>query len=118
MAQTDDPGSRDRLIQALKRQYEAGSTCPVPPDHPLAGGRDDCVLEILAIRESMGYHTRPTLGVTWSVHPRGERFYDAGAVNGNMPVERFGDRFPFLLAEAEKVGGERPAAQAMGVKIA
>ena len=118
MAQTDDPGSRDRLIQALKRQYEAGSTCPVPPDHPLAGGRDDCVLEILAIRESTGYHTRPTLGVTWSVHPRGERFYDAGAVNGNRPAERIGERFPFLLVEPERAGSERPAARAMGVKIA
>ena len=118
MAQTDDPCSLDRLIQALKRQFEAGVTCPVPPEHPLAGGRDDCVLEILALRESTGYHTRPTLGVTWSVHPRGGRFYDAGAVNGNMPVERIGERFPFLLTEPERVGGERLVARAIGVKIA
>ena len=117
MAQTDDPCSRDRLIQALKRQYEAGSTCPVPPDHPLAGGRDDCVLEILTVREE-GCRGRLSASVTWSVHPKDGRFYDAGAVNGNMPVERIGERFPFLLAEAEKVGSERPAAQAMGVKIA
>ena len=75
------------------------------------------MLEILAVREE-GCRGRPSASVTWSVHPKDGRFYDAGAVNGNMPAERIGERFPFLLAEPERVGGERPAAWTMGVKIA
>ena len=117
MAQTDDPLSLNRLIQALKRQLDTDGIYPVPADHPLARGRGDCVLEILAVREA-GCRGRPSASVTWSVHPKDGRFYDAGAVNGNMPVERIGERFPFLLAEPEQVGSGRSAARAMGVKIA
>ncbi len=102
MAQTDDPASRDRLIQVLKRQLEMGTPCPVPPDHPLARGRGDCVLEILAIREN-GSRGGLSASVTWSVHPRDGRFYDAGAANGNTPAERIGERFPFLMVEPEPV---------------
>ena len=102
MAQTVTLLSRDRLIQELKRQLEGGSSYPVPPDHELARGRGDCVLEILAVREGGG-RGGLSASVTWSVHPRDGRFYDAGAANGNTPVERIGERFPFLLVEPEPV---------------
>jgi len=102
MAQTVTLLSRDRLIQELKRQLEGGSTYPVPADHELARGRGDCVLEILAIREN-GSRGGLSTSVTWSVHPRDGRFYDAGAANGNTPAERLGERFPFLLVEPELV---------------
>ena len=98
MAQTDDPLSRDRLIQALRRQLETGIAYPLPPGHKLARGRGDCVLEVLAIRDERR-DGRPAASVTWSVHPKDGRFYDAGAVNGNTPVEQLGNRFPFLFEE-------------------
>ena len=102
MAQTVTLLSLDRLIQELRRQLEGGSTYPVPADHELARGRGDCVLEILAIRENGGCGDLPA-SVTWSVHPRDGRFYDAGAANGNTPTERIGERFPFLWVEPEPV---------------
>jgi hypothetical protein len=60
-------------------------------------------LEILAVSDE-DRHGRPSASVTWSIHPRGGRFYDAGAAIGNTPVDQLGNRFPFLVEEPELVG--------------
>ena len=112
MAQTVTLLSRDRLIQELKRYRDSGISYPVPADHELARGRGDCVLEILVVSDESRYG-RPA-SVTWSVHPRDGRFYDAGAAIGNTPVDQLGCRFPFLFEEPELVGAVRPS----GVKEA
>ena len=103
MAQTVTLLSRDRLIQELKQHLDCGISYPVPAGHELARGRDNCVLEILAIRtdDRDGW---PAASVTWSVHPWDGRFYDAGAVTGNTPVDRLCSRFPFLFEEPPYMG--------------
>ena len=103
MAQTVTLLSRDRLIQELKRHLDCGISYPVPTEHELARGRDNCVLEILAIRmdDRDGW---PAASVTWSVHPRDGRFYDAGAATGNTPIDRLCSRFPFLFEEPAYMG--------------
>lgn len=116
MAQTVTHLSRDRLIQVLKQHRDSGISYPVPADHELARGRGDCVLEILAVSDE-SRHGRPPASVTWSVHPRDGRFYDAGAAIGNTPVDQLCNRFPFLFEEPELV--EWPgAARPIGVKKA
>ena len=102
MAQTVTLLSRDRLIQELKRHRDSGISYPVPADHELARGRGDCVLEILAVSDE-SRHGRPA-SVTWSVHPRDGRFYDAGAAIGNTSVDQLCNRFPFLFEEPERAG--------------
>ena len=116
MAQTVTLLSRDRLIQELKRHRDSGISYPVPAAHELARGRGDCVLEILAVSDE-SRHGRPPASVTWSVHPRDGRFYDAGAAIGNTPVDQLCNRFPFLFEEPELVGWPG-AARSIGVKKA
>jgi hypothetical protein len=102
MAQTVTHLSRDRLIQELKRHRDSGIGYPVPADHELARGQGDCVLEILVVSDE-SRHGRPA-SVTWSVHPRDGRFYDAGAAIGNTSVDQLCNRFPFLFEEPERAG--------------
>ena len=102
MAQTVTLLSRDRLIQELKRHRDSGIGYPVPADHELARGQGDCVLEILVVSDE-SRHGRPA-SVTWSVHPRDGRFYDAGAAIGNTSVDQLCNRFPFLFEEPERAG--------------
>ena len=115
MAQTVTHLSRDRLIQELKRHRDSGIGYPVPADHELARGQGDCVLEILVVSDE-SRHGRPA-SVTWSVHPRDGRFYDAGAAIGNTSVDQLCNRFPFLFEEPERAGWPRTV-RPSDVKIA
>ncbi len=116
MAQTVTLLSRDRLIQELKNHRDSGEGYPVPAGHELARGRCDCVLEILVVTDE-DRHGRPSASVTWSVHPREGRFYDAGAAIGNTPLDQLCNRFPFLFEELEEAGW-MGIAQLAAVKIA